>query len=236
MSGERNGHRGVRRGFRKVHTWLGLGAGLLVMVTTVSGLLLQYPGLLGEPAVKVTTLAVNPDRPDHLLRGTTAGLEVSGNGGLSWHEVPMLMPPGEIRRVLFDGPESSRVFVLGKDGLVRSDDGGRIWEPLYPDPGESAGWQQWVDLVLGADGSLMIVSEAGLQISGDGGLTWEERAMPTTVPENAALKLVHDLHTGYWAGPNGPKLVTLGALSLVILVLSGFYLGLVKRNGKARNG
>ena len=141
MGLERKSDRRMYLGFRQAHKVLGLVGGVLILLSAISGILLQYPHLLGPPELRVTAYSSDTGHPGRPFRGTTLGLEVSEDSGKTWREVPMLMPPGEIRRILVSPDNPDWVLVLGSDGLVSSRDGGRIWEPLDPTVGSDHSWQ-----------------------------------------------------------------------------------------------
>ena len=50
----------LKSGLRLSHRWVGLGAALLVLVSSLTGILLQHPGWLGEPASGPSAVAIDP--------------------------------------------------------------------------------------------------------------------------------------------------------------------------------
>ncbi|MBU2501585.1 hypothetical protein KJ682_09690 [bacterium] len=219
---------------RRTHLALGLATGLLVLAAAVTGLLLQYPHLLGRTPVTMTAFVELPGREGCYLRGTDVGLQASQDGGATWDGVPMLMPPGPVLRIVLDPARPEVLYVLGRDGLVLSRDGGRIWEPLDPGPPPGPAWMALIDLSLHPDGTVDLVTGGGFWRTRDGAATWT--AHPVTPPPmgSGMHRLVHDLHTGFIAGRAGQRVVTGGAAALVLLVITGFLLALGSRN--RRNG
>ncbi len=99
----------VRRG----HSWLGWAASILILVVAVSGIALQHPQWLGAPPNEPLCLAVDPADSSHILRGTHWGVEASTDGGLHWQELPMLVAPTDVARILFvSGVDGEEVYAL----------------------------------------------------------------------------------------------------------------------------
>ena len=61
--------RQVRNGLKTWHRWLGLGAAVFLLVTALTGFLLEHPGWLGDGPTAPTALAADPERPGRWLRG-----------------------------------------------------------------------------------------------------------------------------------------------------------------------
>jgi hypothetical protein len=226
----------MRSFMRQFHLVLGLGAGLLVLVAAVTGVLLQYPHLLGPAPVEMTAFHALSGEEGHYLRGTSLGLEASLDGGGTWREVPMLMPPGPVRRIVADRDRPEVIFVLGRDGLVMSRDGGRIWEPMDPGAPLDHSWMQLVDLTLRADGNVDLITRGGFWRTMDGGQTWRAHAVTPPSRSSGMRGLIHDLHTGYIWNRSGSWMVTAGAVALVLLVITGALLTLVSGNRRPRRG
>lgn len=214
---------------RRAHLVLGVLAGLFVLLAAATGLLLQYPGLLGAETVEVTALADVPGDGARFLRGTSEGLERSRDGGRSWEEVPMLLPPGPVRRIVAD---DSTIYVLGRDGIVVSRDAGRIWESLETGVDLPPRWTDPIDLVVEPGGAVVLMTGAGIRRSDDGGETWTAQEFPGTARRSRAYDLVHDLHTGWIAGSGGVRAVTVGAVCLLVLVATGFQIAWRSRVGR----
>jgi thiamine biosynthesis lipoprotein len=240
MGTRRTAGKSRSRIWRRGHLVMGLGASLLLIVTVVTGLLLLFPDVLGREPVRVTALLALPSAPDGgqqtLLRGTTEGLERSTDGGTTWREVPMLLPPGPVRSLALHPERPEVVAVLGRDGAALSRDGGRIWEPL--DPGELPGslWLDRVDLAFGPGGNLDLATAGGFWRSGDLGATWAVHLWTATPAGNGLRRTVHDLHTGYYWGRGGAWVVAGGGAALLLLTLSGLYLGLRRSREKGGSG
>lgn len=227
--------RGQRRSLvRHLHSGLGwLLAGLLVLVAG-SGIMLQHPDWLGSRDNPPLSVAVNPTNADHLLRGTHWGVEVSVDGGHRWREVNMLTAPTDVVRVLFAVQEDSvaAVYALGRDGLVVSDDGGRIWSEVpLPAAVRTAGAQP-VDLAVGPECGLVLLTTGGSFKRTQTG-QWHIMSAP---PEGRRdwHRWLHDLHTGQIGGTVGRRVGEGAAWGLVLLVLSGLVLQQrVRRRGRS---
>ena len=220
----------LKSGLRLSHRWVGLGAALLVIVTSVTGLLLQHPHWLGEPSAAPSALAIDPTDGDRWLRGNRWGVEVSADRGATWREIPMLAPPSEVHRITFAPDDTLAVLALGRDALVASADGGRVWRDVSPAPQATGPSLDLIDVAVGPRGQIALLTDRGLLESLDGGETWGWSTEGSTEPSADLRSLVHDLHTGQWLGTPGRRLVELGALALIFVTVTG--LVLYRRNGK----
>ncbi len=217
-----------------LHRALGVAAAVLVLGATGTGLLLQFPHLLGPPADPPGAFAADPNDADRWLRGTRYGIEISTDRGRSWRETPMLRPPGEVLRIAFAPDDANTVYVLGADGLVVSHDSGRIWESVVLPPPPAEAWLEPLDLSVGAAGRIALLSAGGVLRSGDGGDTWSDLPWPSRRPDRDLHRVVHELHTGYWLGNTGRAIVSAGAFALLVLTLSGLALAGLRNRGRRR--
>jgi uncharacterized repeat protein (TIGR01451 family) len=74
-------------------------------------------------------IAVVPDDPDTVVAGTTCGVAVSDDGGVSWTHVDP--NPATNGRRIWDvvAQAGGTVDICGRDGHFRSPDGGETWDP-----------------------------------------------------------------------------------------------------------
>lgn len=220
--------RQVKNGLKKWHRWLGLGAAVFLLVTALTGFLLEHPGWLGDGPTVPTALAADPERPGRYLRGGRWGLEESLDAGSTWRELPMLIAPENVRRIHFCPAEPGRVFALGPRTLVTSADGGRVWEEVRVPADPATGL---VDLTTGPAGEWLVLTGAGLYVSSDGGRTWA--GDPAGHPEGRDWRgFVHDVHTGQVFGAPGRRVAEATALAVVFLTVSGLFI--VFRRGRRR--
>jgi len=192
-----------------------------MLLIAITGLLLAHPRWLGPGEIETTALAADPDRSARWLRGTELGLEVSEDDGRTWREAPMLAPPGTIIRIAFAPDEPSRVYVLGSDGLVSAEDGGRIWAAIAWPESLLTPWPELRDLALGTGGRVRVLTDAGILASADHGVSWRWSSVGSPGNADRLRDAIHRLHTGYWLGESGLLINDLMALVLVILTASG---------------
>ena len=213
--------RGFLRSARQMHCYIGLGAALLVVVLTVSGILLNHPGLLGARSDRTLSLAVDPLDSYHLLRGTRSGLYASYDGGADWEEVPTLFAAEGAVDIVFVPGNPDHVYVVLEDmGLIRSLDGGIVWDQV------PLGFVPFVEGVrllrmgIGSDERLSLWTSGGLMTSGDAGKTWQPVGQPRS-PGRDLYILVHQLHTGYLFSSWFYYLYDAAAGALIAITLSG---------------
>jgi len=225
-----------RRFFKRWHKIIGLIVGLPMLVPVVTGLLLQFPQLLGPLLEVNTAITIDPLDPAHWIRGTNFGLHHSFDRGGSWMESPLMWSPGSIRKLVFASNEPNLVYALGAQALLVSHDSGRIWELLSLQLSQEAGWGEFLDISLGKNHQLLVRTEAGWAESNDKGLNWITQTAHSA-EQDSRYSLIHDLHTGYWMGVAGPWAVTVTAAGTILLIVSGFLIVLNRRkNGAAKNG
>lgn len=117
---------------RKLHTYIGIGAAVIVIILSVTGILLVHRKSLGLDKITVRVPAsASPQHPDAwdtlvlsnggLLAATKQGLFLR-TGGVWTRPLPQ-----QVRRLLRDG---SVIYAGGKQGLFASSDRGRTWEAL----------------------------------------------------------------------------------------------------------
>jgi len=215
---------------RLSHRWIGGAAALLILVTGASGILLQHPSWLGGSANAPGSVAADPLDEDRLLRGTHWGVEQSDDGGQTWRELPMLTPPTDVFRIVFAPDDPLLVVALGRDALVGSRDGGRVWGAISLGPAAEAPAPKYLDLAVGSLNRLHLLTDRGLLSSRDGGQTWTWTGSQPDPGSRDWRQWVHDLHTGHLLGSLGRRVVEGGALALLFLTLTGVVL--FRRNGK----
>jgi len=226
--------RSLRKKIFRWHKTIGLIIGLPMLLTVVTGVLLQYPQLFGPDPEITTAMAIDPLQPDHWLRGTNFGLHHSFDQGSTWQEAPLMWSPGSIQKLVFSLDNSPLVYALGQDALLVSHDSGRIWEMLQLELPAGTRWRELMDLCLVPDGTLIVLTKAGLAQSKDGGLSWSTQELTSQEPESKALAFVHDLHTGYWMEAVGPGVITITAAGTTFLLFSGFLMVFLRKKKERR--
>jgi FAD:protein FMN transferase len=220
----------IRKKLIRWHKTIGLVIGLPILFSVVTGVLLQFPQLFGPLEETTTAVAIDPRQPDHWLQGTNFGLHHSFDRGSTWQESPLMWSPGSIRKIVFSPRDSSLVYALGTNALLTSRDSGRIWEPVNLNLPAKNGWQDLVDFHLGPDGTMVLLTQAGLSKSQNNGLTWSVLDSPEKGNENQAQAIIHSLHTGHWMRTAGPWAITLIAAGVLVLVGSGFLLVILRKD------
>jgi len=217
--------RGQKRSLvRRSHRWLGSAAALVLLLVAGSGILLQHPHWLGAVNNDPLSVAVDPADPTHLLRGTHWGVEVSGDSGQHWQEVPMLAAPTDVRRILFvtDSSGDQTVYAMGTGLLVMSDDGGRVWREVAGPVDQQLVGAEFLDLTGSPAGELNLLTSVGLYRRARNG-DWSEVGQGPADERNWQ-QWVHDLHTGHLFGSLGRRTAEGSAWVLVLLTISGLVL------------
>ncbi len=210
--------------FRSLHRTVGLGAALFLVLLSLSGFLLHHPGWLGSVSEATLSLAVDPQDPNRIFRGTNSGLYFSVDGGESWDEVPMLFPAERVVDIAFVPQKPDHIYVVLRDlGLIRSLDGGYVWEEV------SLGFVPFVEGVqlqvigIGNDESLRIGTSGGFLTSSDFGETWVTVGQEEP-PGEDLYTFVHQIHTGYIFDTWLPSVYDIVALALAGLTFTGLFL------------
>ena len=222
--------RQMKSGLRRSHRWVGALAAIFVLLAGVSGFLLQHPSWLGPDANPTFAVAVDPVVSGRLLRGTHWGVEESTDNGRTWREVNMLAAPTDVVRIIFSPDDPLVVHALGRDALVGSRDGGRIWQDI---PVSASGLQPnttYLDLGVAPGGDLYLLTDGGLLAGSGGGKSWEWLGPLDKGPSRDWRGIIHDLHTGQILGATGRRITEIGALALLFITFTG--LVLMRRNGK----
>ena len=218
---------------RRLHRQVGIAVSLIVLSLSVTGFLLNHPGLLGAPVERTLSLAANPADSNHLLRGTRSSLYASFDAGQSWDEVRMLFPAEKVVDITYASHLDDVVYVvLQDDGLIRSYDGGFVWERV------PIGFVPVVEgirldrIAVTSEEGLSLWTSNGLFQSADKGVSWR-RVGDAAAEGFDWYAFVHQLHTGYYFGSWFVYVHDFGAWGMIGLVLSGLIIWR-KRNGKSR--
>jgi photosystem II stability/assembly factor-like uncharacterized protein len=222
-----------RRFARKLHRLVGVAVSLFLLSLAVTGFLLNHPAWLGAPAERTLSLAADPTDPDRLFRGTRSCLFVSNDGGVTWDEVNMMIPLEHVVDVAFEPGAPATVYAVGRDqGVIRSTDGGYVWEsvPIGFVPAAEGVHLERIAVGTGAD--IRLWTSSGLRASDDGGQTWV--GVGETTAEVGDLRtLVHQVHTGYIFGRGMVFAHDVAAVGTVGLIVTGLVIWR-RRNGRAR--
>ena len=126
-------------------------------------------------ALNVTSIHVDPFEPETVYAATLAGLFKTTDGAKSWVRIAESLPDQMIIAMMLDRSRKGLLYIIGRDGVHRSGDGGMTWVTLnkgFTSTNVRSIAQSTVDpdvLYAGTNGS-------GLYRSLDAGETWEPMA------------------------------------------------------------
>lgn len=81
-------------------------------------------------ALNVTAIAVDPYEPDTVYAATLAGLYKTTDAAKSWSRIGERLPDQMIISMLLDRSKKGVLYIAGRDGVHRSEDGGATWMAL----------------------------------------------------------------------------------------------------------
>jgi photosystem II stability/assembly factor-like uncharacterized protein len=185
----------------------------------------------------VSLVSVKTD-PEFFYLGTEAGLFKSFNQGRTW----VKDDNNDIRHVssLIVNPNNIAELTISAGGkILLSQDGGDSWKPLEFDPpgdlfsSKEPSFTQ-IQQIYSPSPLIFAGTTAGLFLTSDSGKHWSEQELSgvTNQPVERKMDLVKlftEIHTGRFFGSYFVLLVDLATLGLILLVISGVWVG------KARN-
>lgn len=223
----------------KLHRWLGLLFGGLVLVAAVTAIALNHQDQVRRWAGETTmghspfgrtprVLAVDPENLDLQLAGTDDGLFRSEDGGRTWEEAVLPWPAEHVVAIQHTPGRSEEVHLaLAGIGVLRSVDRGDTWEdvtlPFNPVEGVRI-----TGLGVDASGRLAVMTRAGVWSRGRDGAWHEHRAPGRGAPDTPAVQLAYALHDGRFWGAWGVPLTDGVSVALVVLVMTGYALYAVR--------
>lgn len=218
-----------------LHRWLGLVAGLMILVAALTAIGLNHQDMLLRPvkaqAAKspferyMLSLATDPKDPNRLLVGTSDGLFRSMDGGKTWEEAMLPVPAEQVVALVADPAHPGTIYAAFRQiGVYRSTDGGDLWEevPLPFSPAEGPTVQ---GLSVGGNGALTLSTPSGLYRQA--GARWAHVPAPQIEKADDArkdLQLIYNLHDGKFWGTWGVPITDAVSVALIVLVLSGYAL------------
>lgn len=167
---------------------------------------------------RVSTIAVDPSNPAHVLAGAAhGGVWESRDRGASWAPRTDYAATLTVGAIAFDSSNPLRVYVgLGEGnwwaylgaGVLRSTDGGTTWATRCTTPFVGQGFH---DLIVDpANGRhLIAATTGGLYVSNDGGVTWARRRSARTwslsmAPAGgASAQILAACSDGLWRSADG---------------------------------
>lgn len=78
-------------------------------------------------ALNVTSIHVDPYEPDTVYAATLAGLYKTTDGAVSWKRIGESLADQMIIAMLLDHTRKGVIYITGRDGVHRSEDGGATW-------------------------------------------------------------------------------------------------------------
>ena len=217
-----------------LHRWLGLVAGLMILIASGTAIGLNHQDWLLRPVKAgpasspydryVLSTATDPADASRVLVGTSDGLFRTTDGGKTWEEAVLSVPAEQVVTLQFDPANPGTVYAaLRGIGVFRSTDGGDLWEEVRLPFSPTEGGPTIQGLSVGAQGALTLVTPAGLYRQT--GASWDFAARPEVREERDArkgLQLVYDLHDGKFWGTWGVPVTDAVSAALIELVLTGY--------------
>ena len=155
------------------------------------------PDIVASFGADIMFINLNPTKPQQLLAGyhrppsgQNAVILMSGDGGTSWRALG--------RDVPWSGGEGQQAFFLSDTtylattptaGYWRSSDAGKTWKQV-----SKASTNQYNQVVVTPNGTILAGSQGGIVLSRDGGATWGE-VHPAPGPYEAITALGDFLYT-----------------------------------------
>jgi uncharacterized iron-regulated membrane protein len=193
----------VTRWWRLGHRWLGILAAAVILMSAITGWLMLHDSWLEGRDFKA--VAADPHDVRHLLASGPQGLWRSSDGGVTWTEVTMPVPTTHVTALSAGG--QGFAVALRDFGVWTSPDG-YLWDRVTDTPeGER------IKSLSFQNGKLVLLTEAAMIV--DSRRFEQSRSM---------LRQIHDWHTGWAFGRPGTLAVEAGALSLMVLTVTGLVL------------
>ena len=143
----------------------------------------------------------------------------------------MLFPAERAVDIAFVPGRPERIYVVLENlGLIRSLDGGVVWEQVLLGFVPIAEGVRLQRIGIGSDEHLSLWTSGGLMFSEDTGITWKHLGQ-RNLPGSDLYTLIHQVHTGYLFGAWFFYLYDAAAWMLIVLTLTGFLIWR-RRNGK----
>lgn len=193
----------MTRWWRLGHRWLGVFAAVILLMSATTGWLMLHDSWLEGREFRA--VAADPHQANHLLASGPQGFWRSTDAGKSWQPVTMPVPTEHVG-ALTAGTGGFAV-ALRDFGVWTSTDG-YIWDRVLDAPDNEK-----IRSLSFQNGKLVYLTEAALIVGG--------QRLPQ---ERTLLRKIHDWHTGWALGKTGTILVEAGAMSLVVLTMSGLVL------------
>ena len=134
-------------------------------------------------ALNVTSILVDPFEPETVYAATLAGLFKTTDEGKSWVRIGESLSDQMIMAMILDRSKKGTIYITGRDGVHRSDDGGMTWRTLNKGFA-STNIRSIAQSAMDPDVFYAGTNGSGLYRSRDGGETWEP--MPSLTHNTAS--------------------------------------------------
>lgn len=215
---------------RSLHRWLGLVFGAFAVVAAATALCLNHRDLIlgdapsggGLYSQYLKDLAVDPRDPRRMVAGTDRALHLSTDGGRTWEQRADL---ASVEDVEF---HAGTFYAAGRMGTVlQSQDGGATWTTFpFAEDVQIAG------LSAGPEGLTLLTSRGVYRP--DGVLEPRPPQPQGNETARAVVRTVYALHDGTFWGRWGVLITDLTSLAVLVLVATGYRLGLRTRRSAPR--
>ena len=81
-------------------------------------------------ALNVTSVLVDPFEPETVYAATLAGMYKTTDGAKSWARIGLSLADQMIIAMVLDRTKKGVIYITGRDGVHRSEDGGATWKSL----------------------------------------------------------------------------------------------------------
>ena len=220
----------------KLHRVLGLIGGVFIFIAGATAVCMNHgerigafvegkgPGE-GPYAHSVLATTLDPRTPNRMLMGTTNGLFESLDGGKAWQLKTLPVDGDRVSALVTDPKLPGRLWAaVGGKHLLLSDNAGRTWtEKALPFKDGDA---HVSTISLDAQGQPLLATEDGLyQADSNNHWTLTPRPQAPGVERNKRVQaFIAELHMGDVYGKYGIPVTDIIGISLMTLVLSGYFL------------
>jgi photosystem II stability/assembly factor-like uncharacterized protein len=140
------------------------------------------PGMVKTSrALNVTSIQVDPFEPDTVYAATLAGVYKTTDGAKSWLRIAQSLPDQMIVGMILDRTRKGVLYLAGRDGVHRSEDGGTTWTTLN-DGMATTNVRSLAQSPVDAQVFYAGTNGSGLYRSRNGGARWE--AVPSAFPKD----------------------------------------------------
>ena len=206
----------------------------VLLLLSITGLYLNHIDLLSPAtsststpfAARITSMAIHPQDPTQVYLGTRDGVFHSKDSGRTFVKISLPYPAQNVVSIFFNHGALSLFIVLENGLILNATDPPYIWQRVLA-PSDA-------NMIVAADaqnGRLRLASREAIYQLDPMTHAWKKTSF--TDKKNAA-DLIYDLHTGQ-AFPYLRLINDAGAVSLIILSITGLILFFKKKKKKAKN-